>query len=72
MNEFRNWRQNLPGEDTYAEAARLLGVSKKHVYRYEDGTRRVAPERVLEFEKITGISRHILRPDVYGPLSIAS
>jgi hypothetical protein len=29
--------------------------------------RRVPAERVLEVEKITGVSRHKLRPDIYGP-----
>lgn len=27
----------------------------------------VPPERVLEVERLTGISRHFLRPDVFGP-----
>lgn len=30
---------------------------------------RVPPERCLAVEKITGVSRHELRPDVYGPAS---
>ena len=28
---------------------------------------RVPAERVLEIERLTGISRHDLRPDVFGP-----
>lgn len=28
---------------------------------------RVPADRVLEVERITGISRHDLRPDVFGP-----
>jgi DNA-binding transcriptional regulator YdaS (Cro superfamily) len=28
---------------------------------------RVPAERVLEFERLTGISRYDVRPDVYGP-----
>jgi Bacterial toxin YdaS len=27
----------------------------------------VPPERCLEVELATGISRHVLRPDIYGP-----
>ena len=30
-------------------------------------TDKVAPESVLKVEEVTGISRHRLRPDVYGP-----
>jgi DNA-binding transcriptional regulator YdaS (Cro superfamily) len=29
--------------------------------------RRVPVERVLDVEKITGIPRHVLRPDIYPP-----
>ncbi|WP_334654382.1 transcriptional regulator [Sphingomonas panaciterrae] len=28
---------------------------------------KVPPESVLKVEEATGISRHLLRPDVYGP-----
>jgi DNA-binding transcriptional regulator YdaS (Cro superfamily) len=29
--------------------------------------RRVPAERVLDVERITGVSRHVQRPDIYGP-----
>lgn len=29
--------------------------------------KRVPAERVLDVEQATGISRHVLRPDVFGP-----
>lgn len=29
--------------------------------------KKVPPERVLEVEDATGVSRHALRPDIYGP-----
>lgn len=28
--------------------------------------RRVPAERTIEVEKITGVSRHVLRPDIFG------
>lgn len=28
-------------------------------------------ERALEVERITGISRHVLRPDIFGPIPTA-
>lgn len=31
------------------------------------GWKKVPAERVLDVERISGISRHILRPDVFGP-----
>lgn len=45
--------------------AEKLGVNKSTLWRWEEG--QVPAERVLQVEGITGISRHVLRPDVYGP-----
>lgn len=44
-----------------------LGVKHPTFYSWK----RVPPERVLDFERITGISRHLLRPDLYGELPAA-
>lgn len=33
--------------------------------------RRVPPEYCLQVEDVTGISRHVLRPDIYGPLALS-
>jgi hypothetical protein len=43
--------------------SRQIGVTPQAISQW----RRVPPERVLEVERITGISRHELRPDIYGP-----
>jgi DNA-binding transcriptional regulator YdaS (Cro superfamily) len=49
--------------------ARELGVTRSAVYQWT----RVPVDRVLEVERITGVSRHVLRPDIYpvseGPRS---
>lgn len=42
--------------------ARELGISKQAVAQWP----RVPAERVLDVERITGVSRHQLRPDIYG------
>ena len=41
--------------------ARLLGVKHPTFYRWS----RVPAERVLQIERVTGVSRHELRPDLY-------
>lgn len=68
MNELRDWRKNLPRDKRSLEAAsKLLGISSTQLFRYERDERRVAPDRVLDFERITGISRAVLRPDIFLP-----
>ena len=43
--------------------ARGLGIKPQAV----DQWKRVPGERVLDVERITGVSRHVLRPDIFGP-----
>ncbi|WP_329867198.1 transcriptional regulator [Stenotrophomonas hibiscicola] len=50
-----------------AGLARLLGVSPQAVNQWVNGNRPVPPRHVLAIEKATGVSRHELRPDVFGP-----
>jgi len=44
-----------------SELARQLGLTRATLYNWK----RVPAERVVEVEKITGISRTKLRPDLY-------
>lgn len=44
-----------------SELARQLGLTRATLYNWE----RVPAERVVEVEKITGIPRTKLRPDLY-------
>lgn len=43
--------------------AKALGITKGAVSQWE----RVPAEHVLSVEHLTGVSRHDLRPDVFGP-----
>lgn len=43
--------------------ARALEITPGAVSQWD----RVPAERVLDIERLTGISRHDLRPDLYGP-----
>ena len=40
-----------------------LGIKHQAFYSWK----KVPAERVLDFERLTGISRHVQRPDVFGP-----
>ena len=46
-----------------AAVGRAFGITSQAVTQW----RRVPPERVLEVERMSGVSRHLLRPDVFGP-----
>lgn len=50
---------------TLADLARGLDLNKSTVTRWAQ--KRVPAERVIEVERLTGLSRHSLRPDIYGP-----
>lgn len=45
--------------------ARALGVSQPTVWHWLNVSHRVPAEKVLLAEKLYGVSRHELRPDIY-------
>lgn len=45
------------------QLAKLLGISYQAVHKWTQSS--VPAERVLQIEKITNVSRHDLRPDIY-------
>lgn len=47
-----------------SEMGRRLGIKPQAVQKWISHNR-VPAERVLQIEKLTGISRHDLRPDIY-------
>lgn len=52
---------------TQQALADALGIRSASISEWK--TRgRIPAERVLDVELVTGVSRHVLRPDVYGPL----
>ena len=55
----------LQNKGAVAELARKVGVSRAAVHQWRTGATQVAPTRVIEVERATGISRHDLRSDLY-------
>ena len=47
--------------------ARLLGLKSQGAIGYWISSGRVPAERVLQVERVTGVSRSLLRPDLYPP-----
>jgi len=48
-----------------AAIARACNVSSTAVWKWVQFSRRVPAEYVLKVERLTGVSRHQLRPDIY-------
>ncbi|PBC23502.1 MULTISPECIES: helix-turn-helix domain-containing protein [unclassified Mesorhizobium] len=65
MEQLRDWRK-AKGIST-TEAGALIEVSGVQWSRMENGSRSVAADKVLDVERVTGVSRHHLRPDIFGP-----
>ena len=62
-NHITEYRNSQNPKTRLEDLAALLGVDKGTLSRWENG--RVPAERVLEVERVTGVSRHDLRPDLY-------
>lgn len=54
---------------TLDSAAEIFGVDRTTILRWERGEPPVPVKRLDEIEGITGIPRHDLRPDIFGPAS---
>lgn len=48
-----------------AALARIAGVSPTAVWKWCQSSKRMPAEFVLKAEAATGVSRHLLRPDIY-------
>ncbi|WP_441242556.1 transcriptional regulator [Tardiphaga sp. 768_D3_N2_1] len=58
-----NFRQALKENGGVNALATAVRVSHQAISQW----REVPPKRVLAVEKAWGISRHLIRPDIYGP-----
>ena len=51
-----------------ADLARRVGVDKSTINKIEQGSRPASPRLAVRIEAATGISRAIIRPDIFGVL----
>ena len=62
---IKQWRKSAGRSPS--DVATEAGVTLAMWNRWENGTRQVPAARVMDIERITGVSRHELRPDIFGP-----
>ena len=52
---------------TISRLARAQSLSHEAVRLWFRGIRKIDPHRCQEVERLTGVPRHVLRPDIYAP-----
>jgi transcriptional regulator with XRE-family HTH domain len=62
---LKTWREKA--EFSVTEAAQAAGVTPAMWSRWENNKRDVPVERAIALEEVIGISKHDLRPDIFGP-----
>lgn len=67
INVFRKWRDDLGL--TQEEAGKRIGVTQASYSRFERDEESPGPEKCNEIQKITGIPREHLRPDIFGDVN---
>ena len=61
-------QQFFSGRGMRVHLAKELGITPGAISQWAQ----VPADRVLDVERITGVSRHRLRPDVFGPAPVSS
>jgi transcriptional regulator with XRE-family HTH domain len=55
----------LQNDLSLADIAGVLGVTRQQLHRIETGQRTLTPRLAIAIEEELGISRHLLRPDLW-------
>jgi len=56
-------KKAVSSKGSIAALARALGITRAAICQW----RKIPAERVIEIERVTGVPRHELRPDLYAP-----
>jgi len=62
---FEALQAALAAAGSQSELARICSVSQPAVWKWLQSSKRLPAEYVLRVEAATGVSRHVLRPDIY-------
>lgn len=58
------------GLDKVPEISARTGIKTWTIYRHLDGSRKVSPKDAIKYERGLGISRAVLRPDIFGDTAL--
>jgi DNA-binding transcriptional regulator YdaS (Cro superfamily) len=58
-------RASVSSAGSQSALARICGVTQAAVWKWLDGGKHLPAEHVLKVEQHTGVSRYLLRPDIY-------
>ena len=65
MDDLRTAIEAYPNKQ--AGVAETIGITQGAVSHWLTGRSKPKAEDVARIESLTGISRHLLRPDIFGP-----
>lgn len=58
------------GINKVPEISARTGIKAWTIYRHLDGSRKVSPKDALKYERGLGISKAVLRPDIFGDAAL--
>jgi len=65
LTPFEALKKAIDVLGSQAELARICKVSTTAVWKWLQSSKRLPAEHILAVEAATGISRHVLRPDIH-------
>lgn len=68
---LREWMRATP-PDLRRAACEDIGTTMDYLWQIAGGHSRAGAKMALAIETVTGVSRHELRPDIFGPPQPAS
>lgn len=65
ITPFEALQRIIDAAGSQHKLAQALGVSSTAVWKWVQAAKHLPPQYVLTAERLFGISRHVLRPDIY-------
>ncbi len=63
---LKDWIKRTPPKER-ADICKQVGTTMDYLWQLAGGHSRASPKLALALEAATGVSKHDLRPDIFGP-----